>query len=140
MEANSSESSSATAEPVSSVLSRMRHMLKMTQAEFATALCVSSKAVQSYEQGWRRVPCDILNQALALLAETRRRTLPATPCWNLVQCPESQKKVCPSFLMGTGQLCWSLAASRCRIHQRTNGEVDTSCPVIRGLFERRAAQ
>ena len=122
-------------EPVAKVLSRVRHTLNMTQVAFAVSLCVSPKAVQSYEQGWRKVPRDILNQALALLAEYRRRTTPDAPCWTLSACLDPRRAACPSFLLGTGGMCWSLGARDCRIHQRRNGDVDTNCPVIRRLFD-----
>jgi DNA-binding XRE family transcriptional regulator len=35
--------------------SRIRHYLDKTQSELAGLLCVSTKAIQSFEQGWRPI-------------------------------------------------------------------------------------
>ena len=44
--------------------SQIRRHLKKTQKELARLLCVSPKAVQSFEQGWRKIPANVERQLL----------------------------------------------------------------------------
>ena len=46
----------------------IRRLLGRTQQELAHALGISTKAVQSYEQGWRKVPAHMMIQLFVLLA------------------------------------------------------------------------
>jgi DNA-binding transcriptional regulator YiaG len=48
--------------------SQIRQGLAKTQAELARLLCVSPRAVQSYEQGWRDIPAGIERQLLFILS------------------------------------------------------------------------
>lgn len=92
----------------------IREIMERTQAELATALGVSVKAVQSYEQGWRRVPVRVMIQLLVLLALYRKRSMDDVPCWEIRQCDASRRDTCPSFTVGRGQFCWFIGTQECR--------------------------
>ncbi len=57
-----------------------------------------------------------------------------TPCWEVNQCPDNVKKVCPaprySFLP-----CWQIEGTYCKLDERYAGGLDTSicrlCPVYK---------
>ncbi|MCX5879496.1 MAG: transcriptional regulator, partial [Deltaproteobacteria bacterium] len=51
-----------------SEFSRIRGYLGKTQNELAQLLGTSLKAIQSFEQGWRRIPVHAERQVLFLLA------------------------------------------------------------------------
>ncbi|MEI6970956.1 MAG: hypothetical protein WCL44_05505 [bacterium] len=92
---------------------RVRGIIRRTQAELASALGVSVKAVQSYEQGWRTVPPRVMIQLLVLLALYRRQTVAEVPCWKIHKCAPVHRNVCPGFTVGGGQFCWMIGARAC---------------------------
>ena len=127
-----------TGEPMPARQDTVRHIraiLERTQAELAAALGISEKAVQSYEQGWRKTPVRVMMQLLVLLAIHRR--MDDVPCWDIVDCPHPRRDACPSHSIGKGRFCWFIAPEHC--HPPT---VDTdkdvlpcmSCPVIQRLL------
>ncbi len=114
-----------------------------TQAQLATAMGTSVKAIQSYEQGWRNVPTRALLQLLVLLAIRRRRQVDAAPCWDIQRCSPELRKGCPSFTFGDGQLCWLVCAGggKCRCmsgpgRRRADRELlpCMKCAVVRRLL------
>jgi DNA-binding transcriptional regulator YiaG len=48
--------------------SKIRHELEMTQNHLSRILCVSTKAIQSFEQGWRNISPHIQREMLLLLS------------------------------------------------------------------------
>ena len=48
--------------------SKIRCQLEMTQNQLSRVLCVSPKAIQSFEQGWRDVPTHVEREILLLLS------------------------------------------------------------------------
>ena len=118
-------------------IKRIRTMLGRTQAELANALGISEKAVQSYEQGWRKVPTRVMIQLLVLLALYRKQTLDDIPCWEIRKCPTDQRERCASFTVGRGQFCWFIGDKDC--HPPTPKTSDAilpcmDCPVIQRLL------
>ena len=97
-----------------SLFTSIRKEFGRTQAELATALGISTKAVQSYEQGWRRLPTKVLIQLFVLLAIFRSRNHDKVPCWETVDCPDAKRASCPSYTIGDGQFCWFVAAKSCK--------------------------
>lgn len=112
----SNQAQSATPEPRSETVRRIRRGFGITQAQLAKAMGTSAKAIQSYEQGWRKVPTRALIQMFVLLAIHRRRKLDPVPCWEIRQCPPEARAKCPSHTIGDGQFCWfvSAGAGACR--------------------------
>lgn len=119
---------------------RVRKMLGRTQAELGAALGISTKAVQSYEQGWRRVPVHVLIQLLVLV-DLNERSAQAeyAPCWQLRNCDPKLRETCAAFTMSVGRLCWSVGSRACPA-KPGDGDSDAfpcmSCPVVRRLLRR----
>jgi DNA-binding XRE family transcriptional regulator len=67
--------------------SHIRRHLGKTQSQLAQLLGTSLKAVQSFEQGWRKIPVHIERQLLFLLAMKRTRDREQVPCWVIERCP-----------------------------------------------------
>ena len=121
----------------SQTVKEIRAILGRTQSELASAIGVSEKAVQSYEQGWRRVPVRVMIQLLVLLALYRRHTLDDIPCWEIRKCPTEQRERCASFTVGRGQFCWFIGSKACRpAAMKSGGPIlpCMECPVIKRLL------
>lgn len=116
------------------VVGRARKLLGYSQSRLAECMGVSSKAIQSYEQGWRTVPNRVFSQLFVLLTELKNSTQGIRPCWEQKSCmPED----CSSFQSGTGCCCWMLAADRCLMmnSDEKNPNADfVSCPVFARLL------
>ena len=113
-------------------------MLGRTQLELATALGVSVKAVQSYEQGWRDVPVRVMIQLLVLLALYRKHTMDDVPCWEIRKCTVAQRERCASFTMGRGQFCWFVGSTDARPSASCTTDAILpcmGCPVIQRLLK-----
>jgi DNA-binding XRE family transcriptional regulator len=94
------------------LFAEIRRYLGKTQAEMAHLLGTSLKAVQSFEQGWRRIPPHAERQALFFLSRKTRKE--AKPCWELMNCPEERKVKCPAWEFQTGELCWFINGTMCQ--------------------------
>jgi DNA-binding XRE family transcriptional regulator len=99
---------------------KIRNILGKTQKEMAQILGTSIKAVQSFEQGWRRVPTHTERQALFLLSSRLSGGRKDTPCWTLRTCPEDIKHSCPAWEFHAGHLCWFVNGTVC------HGEIQSS--------------
>jgi len=118
--------------------SKIRSTLGKTQKQVAQLLGTSLKAVQSFEQGWRRIPVHIERQMLFLLAHRDSRAKMHMDCWALKECPDETKRHCPAWEFQLGHLCWFINGTICQ------GEVQESwerkmkrcrkCEVYRSLF------
>jgi len=94
-------------------LRAIRHLMGKSQSQMARLMGVSTRAVQSYEQGWRGAPPTVQKHAMLLLYLHRRRAgTPARPCWEVCQCGEAERRECPAYLLGEGQLCWLATGNR----------------------------
>jgi DNA-binding XRE family transcriptional regulator len=94
--------------------SHIRGRLGKTQSQMAQLLGTSLKAVQSFEQGWRKVPTHIERQALFLLAQKNAREREAEPCWDIERCPMETRQKCPAWEFQCGHLCWFINGTICR--------------------------
>ena len=99
----------------------IRAALGVSQSQAAALLGVSTKAVQSYEQGLRSVPAHVQKTA-ALLLYLRRRNQNArhTPCWEINRCDPELRSGCPAFRYHAGDLCWMLTGTLCRGKRKTS--------------------
>lgn len=105
-------------EPVPPMDSRrfaaMRKALGASQRELAAMLGVSEKAVESYEQGWRRIPGNIERILYFLALRLAERGTPAMPpCWELTACPDGRRTDCLAWKSGEGRYCWFLTGKLC---------------------------
>jgi DNA-binding XRE family transcriptional regulator len=93
--------------------SQLRLQLGKTQKQLAQLLGVSLKAVQSFEQGYRKIPAHTERQSLLLLALKRSRITRNRPCWAIQECPMETRKNCPAWEFGAGQMCWLINGTIC---------------------------
>ena len=92
---------------------QFRKKLKKTQAQMAQLLGVSLKAVHSYEQGWRRVPAAVERQLYFLTAKHNSQKGKMKACWQVKKCRPEQKRNCPAWEFGVGELCWFINGTIC---------------------------
>ncbi len=96
-----------------SEFSAFRHYLEKSQSQLARLLGVSSKAVQSFEQGWRNIPVHTERQLLLLVALKLSDGKKAKPCWVIRKCPAGTRRNCPAWEFGAGHLCWFISGTIC---------------------------
>ena len=93
--------------------STIRHHLGKTQSQIAQLLGISIKAVQSFEQGWRKIPVHIERQILFLLALTKPLHKKVSPCWVIRSCPAKVRQNCPAWQFQARRLCWFINGTIC---------------------------
>ncbi len=114
-----------------------RRYLGKTQKEMAQLLGVSSKAIQSFEQGWRSIPVHAERQALFLLALKNLQKKDKS-CWVIRKCPRKIKKNCPAWEFQVGHLCWFINGTICqgRVQEswRQKIAICRQCKVFRSML------
>lgn len=93
--------------------SLFRQKLEKTQKQMAELLGTSLKTVQSFEQGWRKVPVHIERQMLFLLNMKKRKADNARPCWDIQNCSVQARQGCPAWEFNAGNLCWFINGTIC---------------------------
>ncbi len=94
--------------------SSIRHSLGKTQEELARLLCVSPKAIQSFEQGWRNIPASAERQLLFLLSLKRSLDKDTEPCWEIRNCPDEWRENCTAWEFNAGYFCWFINGTFCQ--------------------------
>ena len=94
--------------------SSIRKKMKRTQKQMSEILGVSLKAIQSYEQGWRRIPAYVERQALFLLAMKTGTRERISPCWEIRGCPRKIRETCPAWEFESGHICWFINGTICQ--------------------------
>jgi DNA-binding XRE family transcriptional regulator len=117
--------------------SHIRRHLGKTQSQLAQLLATSLKAVQSFEQGWRKIPVHIERQLLFLLAMKRARDREYVPCWVTEGCPMEARERCPAWEFLSGHLCWFINGTIChgeaQASWREKMEACRKCEVFRSI-------
>jgi DNA-binding XRE family transcriptional regulator len=98
--------------------SRLR--LGKTQKQLSELLGTSLKAIQSFEQGWRKVPVHIERQILFLLALQKGKTKEVRTCWDVQECPPERRRGCPAWELNAGNLCWFINGTICEGRPRVS--------------------
>lgn len=93
--------------------SEIRRKLGKTQAQMAQLLGTSIKAIQSFEQGLRKVPVYAERQILFLLAMANSQTRKQKNCWKEKKCPLEARQICPAWEYQIGHLCWFINGTIC---------------------------
>ncbi len=93
--------------------SSFRQKLEKTQKQMAELLGTSLKTVQSFEQGWRKVPVHIERQMLFLLNMKKGKASDARPCWDIQNCSVEARQGCPAWEFNAGNLCWFINGTIC---------------------------
>ena len=92
----------------------IRAELGLSQSELAGLAGISIRAIQSYEQEWRR-PSALVERILLLLLMAHRNGagLPRSRCWERKQCPPGVRRTCIAHVTRQGHLCWLLTGTMC---------------------------
>ncbi len=91
----------------------LRQGLQKTQREMSQLLGISVRAVQSFEQGWRKVPTHVERQMLFLSA-VKKGLENMRPCWEIRGCSPQARQACPAWELRVGQLCWFISGTLCQ--------------------------
>lgn len=93
----------------------IRTELGLSQSELAVQIGVSSRAIQSYEQGWRQ-PSEMVERMLLLLviAYRNRDQLERARCWEVKKCAPDMQSRCIAHITRQGHLCWFLTGTLCQ--------------------------
>jgi len=102
--------------------SQIRHYLGKSQSELARLLCISPKAIQSFEQGWRNIPASAERQLLFLLSLKRSSDKGAGPCWEVKSCPDGWRENCTAWELNAGYFCWFINGTFCQGEYQENWE------------------
>lgn len=93
-------------------LKSIRESLGLTQAEFATMLGYSVRAIQSCEQGWRKPSPALEKMALLMyVAHQQGDAFEGQYCWEAVQCSPLVREGCVAYTTRQGHLCWFLTGN-----------------------------
>lgn len=117
-----------------------RKTLGKTQSQLARILCLSTKTIQSFEQGWRNIPVHVEREILLLemLKQNSEGNQPQRACWEMTGCPAGWRKSCIVGELGVKGLCWYLNGTFCRGEYHRNWEekiaVCRECEVFRSTF------
>jgi len=118
--------------------SQIRHVLGRTQDRLARLLCVSPKAIQSFEQGWRHVPTHIEREMLLLLALKNFSGGAFQPCWEVKNCPDEWRDNCIVWELQIRHFCWFLNGTFCqgRTHKSWDEKIQIcrECEVYRSML------
>ncbi|MCL6087121.1 MAG: transcriptional regulator [Actinobacteria bacterium] len=94
--------------------SNIRRYLGKSQKQLAHLLCVSTKAIQSFEQGWRKIPANAERQLLFLLSLKKQLDDSANPCWKIKKCPVEWRENCSAWEFKAGHFCWFINGTFCQ--------------------------
>jgi DNA-binding XRE family transcriptional regulator len=92
----------------------LRKKLGKTQKQMAELLGISIKAIQSFEQGWRKVPLHIERQVFFLMAAKVQNSGNSRPCWKIRGCSPKDRNLCPAWEFQVGNLCWFINGTICQ--------------------------
>ena len=118
--------------------SKIRRHLGKTQGQLAQLLGTSHKAIQSFEQGWRKIPVHIERQVLFLLGLKKSPRQSNRPCWVIRGCPMEVKENCPAWEFRVGHLCWFINGTIChgRVQEswRKKMKICRQCKMFRPML------
>ena len=118
--------------------SLIRHYLGKSQNQLARLLCVSPKAIQSYEQGWRNIPVNAERQLLFLISLKRSLNENARPCWEIQNCPNEWRENCTAWEFKVGHSCWLMNGTFCKGERQDSWEekieLCRQCEVFRSII------
>ena len=118
---------------------KIRHVLGKSQNQLAQLLCLSSKTIQSFEQGWRNIPIHVEREMLLLLSLKTRSEGSSRVCWNIKNCPDDWRDNCIVWELKAGHLCWFLSGIFCQGRVQGNWDnkinICRKCKVYQAMFE-----
>ena len=118
--------------------SQIRHYLDKSQKELARLLCVSTKAIQSFEGGWRNIPPHAERQLLFLLTLRRPLEKDSAPCWEVRNCLAEWRENCSAWEFDAGRFCWFISGTFCQGKYQGNWKekmkLCRQCEVFRSMI------
>src|SRR4030043_832051 len=93
---------------------QIRRSLGKTQNQLSQLLCVSPKAIQSFEQGWRKIPASAERQLLMLLSLAKGREEKIRHSWEIKKCPPEWKDKCIVWEYKVDKYCWFFNGTCCQ--------------------------
>jgi len=118
--------------------SRIRHALRKTQDHMARILCVSPKAIQSFEQGWRNIPSHIERELLLLLSLKAPLDSNIQPCWEIKACPDEWRDNCIVWELQARHFCWFINGTFCQgmTHKNWHEKIQVcrKCEIFRSMI------
>ncbi len=122
----------------SNEFSKIRHYLGKSQNQLARLLCVSPKAIQSFEQGWRNIPANAERQLLFLLSLKRSLDENTSPCWEIRNCSIEWRENCTAWEFKAGHFCWFINGTFCQGKVQENWDkkmvLCRQCSVFRSML------
>jgi len=119
---------------------QIRKCLGKTQAQLAALLCVSPKAIQSFEQGWRPVPTYIEREMLMLKSLKVSTDRNVKPCWEVTNCPMEWRDDCIVWELKVRHFCWLINGTNCQGKIQKNWQEKImlcwDCEVFRQLIDK----
>jgi DNA-binding transcriptional regulator YiaG len=116
---------------------RIRQCLGKTQRELAMLLGVSLKGVQSFEQGWRKIPAHVERQMLLLVTLREPHQKTRRPCWKVKRCTTEMKENCPAWEFQAKHFCWMINGLICEGKAQTSWnkkmEICRECPTFHSI-------
>lgn len=118
--------------------SRIRKYLGKSQKQLAQLLCVSQKAIQSFEQGWRSIPASAERQLLFLLASKTSLDENISLCWETQNCPSEWRQKCAAWELKAGHFCWFINGTFCqgKLQESWEEKIELcrQCNVLRSML------
>jgi DNA-binding XRE family transcriptional regulator len=119
--------------------SYFRSKLNKTQEQMAQLLGISQKAIQGYEQGWRKVPVHVERQLFFLLSRIKENRKNRKSCWITKSCPPERRQQCPAWEFRVGKLCWLINGTICEGKGQKNWyqkmKICRSCEILSPLLK-----
>jgi transcriptional regulator with XRE-family HTH domain len=98
-----------------SKFSLIRNYLDKSQSQLGELMGVSTRTIQSFEQGQRNVPVYVERQMLLLLAlKNMSSDVIIKPCWEVTDCPDEWKENCIVWELKARHFCWFLNGTFCQ--------------------------
>lgn len=117
---------------------KIRQYLGKSQNEMARLLACSIKAIQSFEQGRRKIPMHIERQTLMLLHLKKPPEKRWQPCWSIIECCMENRTACPAWEFQAGYICWFINGTICHGKRQDNWqkkmEMCRECEVFQNLM------
>jgi len=114
---------------------KIRHRFGKSQKQLAQLLGISSKAVQSFEQGWRNIPVHAERQLLFLASRLLGPDRKVPFCWKIKKCGREVRNRCPAWEFSSGNLCWFINGTLCQGEPKKNWkekmEICRNCEVFK---------
>ncbi len=115
----------------------MRNFLEKTRKEMAQLLGLSTKAIVSYEQGWRNIPPHVERQTLFFVNQ-KLDPKNKKNCWRIKRCKKEKKNKCPAWEFKAGKICWfingNIADGTPHKSWEEKMKICRQCEILQGLI------